>query len=77
MFSNIYFRDGHGMDMPLVRFRTPLGPGFSEKYYISPLSILGHCVDVVSLGKANVIQNVLCLFNSPGRRQLSMKPQRS
>ena len=39
------------MSLPAVRFRIPLGAGFSEKYHVSPLSILGH-VDVVSLGKA-------------------------
>ena len=38
--------------MPAVRFRISLGAGFSEKYHVSPLSILGHCFDVVSLGKA-------------------------
>ena len=40
------------MSLPAVRFRIPLGAGFSEKYHVSPLSILGHCYDVVSLGKA-------------------------
>ena len=40
------------MPLPAVRFRIPLGAGFSEKYNVSPLSILGHCFDVVSLGKA-------------------------
>ena len=40
------------MSLPAVRFRIPLGAGFSEKYHVSPLSILGHCFDVVSLGKA-------------------------
>ena len=39
------------MSLPAVRFRIPLGAGFSEKYYVSPLSILGHYSDVVSLGK--------------------------
>ena len=38
--------------LPAVRFRIPVGAGFSEKYHVSPLSILGHCFDVVSLGKA-------------------------
>ena len=37
--------------LPAVRFRIPLGAGFSEKYHVSPLAILGHCFDVVSLGK--------------------------
>ena len=40
------------LSLPAVRFRIPLGGGFSEKYYVSPLSILGHYFDVVSLGKA-------------------------
>ena len=35
-----------------VRFQTRLGAEFSEKYHVSPLSILGHCFHVVSLGKA-------------------------
>ena len=39
------------MSLPAIRFRIPLGAGFSEKYHVSPLSILGHCQDVVSLGK--------------------------
>ena len=40
------------MSLPAVRFRIPLGAGFSEKCHVSPLSILGHCFDVVSLDKA-------------------------
>ena len=40
------------MSMPALQFRIPLGSEFSEKYHVSPLSILGHCFDVVSLGKA-------------------------
>ena len=40
------------MSMPAVRFRIPLSAGFSEKYHVSPLSILGHCFDVMSLSKA-------------------------
>ena len=39
------------MSLPAVRFRIPLNAGFSEKYYVSPLSILGHYFDVASLGK--------------------------
>ena len=31
------------MSLPAVRSRIPLGVGFSEKYHVSPLSILGHC----------------------------------
>ena len=52
-------REGHGT---IVRARSfaivaacravSLGAGFPEKYHVSPLSILGHCFDVVSLGKA-------------------------
>ena len=37
------------MSLSTAWFRTPLGAGFSEKYHISPLSILRHCFDVVSL----------------------------
>ena len=40
------------MSLPVVRFRIPLGAGFSEKYHVSPLSILGHYFDAVSLCKA-------------------------
>ena len=40
------------MSLPAVRFLIPLGAGFSKKYHVSPLSILGHYFDVVCLGKA-------------------------
>ena len=40
------------MSLPAVRFRIPLDAGFSEKYHVSPLLILGSFFDVVSLGKA-------------------------
>ena len=40
------------MSLPAVRFRILFGTAFSEKYHVSPLSILGHCFDVVYLGKA-------------------------
>ena len=40
------------ISLPAARFRIRLGAGFSEKNKVSPLSILGHCFDVVSLGKA-------------------------
>ena len=40
------------MSLPTVRFRIPLGGGLSEKYHVSPLSILGHYLDVLSLSKA-------------------------
>ena len=41
------------LPMPLLalRFQIPLDAGFLEKYHVSPLSILGHCFDIVSLGK--------------------------
>ena len=51
-------REGHGAMVRargfvnVVRFRIPSSAGFSEKYHVSPLSILGHCFNVVSLGKA-------------------------
>ena len=31
------------MSLAAVRFRIPLGVGFSDRYNVSPLSILGHC----------------------------------
>ena len=39
------------MSLPVVQFRAPLGAGFSEKYHVSPLLILGHRFGVVSLRK--------------------------
>ena len=39
------------MSLPDVRFRILLGAGFSDKYHVSPLSILGHYFDGVSFGK--------------------------
>ena len=45
-------RGALSMSLPAVRFRIPLGAGFSEKYHVSPLSILAHSFHVVSLGKA-------------------------
>ena len=39
------------MSLPAVRFRIQLGAGFSEKYHVSPLSILGYYFNVVFLGK--------------------------
>ena len=33
------------MSLPAVRFRIPLGAGFSEKYHISP----GHYWDIISM----------------------------
>ena len=40
------------MSLLAAQFRILLGAVFSEKYHVSPLSILGHCFDVASLGKA-------------------------
>ena len=40
------------MSLPAVRFRTPLGARFSEKYRVSPISIVEYYFDFVSLGKA-------------------------
>ena len=34
------------MSLPAVRFRFPLGAGFSEKFQVSSLEILGHYFDV-------------------------------
>ena len=44
------------MSLPAVQFRILLSAGFSDKYIVSPLSLLGHCFDVVSLGKALNLQ---------------------
>ena len=38
-----------GVLLSAVLFRTPFGAGFSDKYHVSPLSILRHCFDVGSL----------------------------
>ena len=40
------------MSLTAVRFRIPLGGGFLGKYHVSPLSMFGHCFDVLALGKA-------------------------
>ena len=40
------------MSLSAVRFRIPLGAGFSDKYHVSPLSILRHHFDSVSLCNA-------------------------
>ena len=52
----IYTREGHGAMVRewscAMRFQTPLDAEISEKYHVSPISILGHCFNVVSLGKA-------------------------
>ena len=45
-------RDALTMSLPVARFRIRLGAGFSEKKHVSLLSILEHCFNVVSLGKA-------------------------
>ena len=44
-------RGGLPMSLPAVRSRTPVCAIFLEKHLVCPLSILGHCLDVV-LGKA-------------------------
>ena len=40
------------MSLPTGRLRIPLGARFPEKYHVSPISMLGHYFDVVSLVKA-------------------------
>ena len=41
------------MLLPAAQVRGSLGAGILEKYYVSPLSALGHCgINVVSFGKA-------------------------
>ena len=49
-------RGASSMSLPAMGFRTPLGAGFSDKYHVSPLSILGQCFDVVYLDKALHLQ---------------------
>ena len=49
-------REALSMSLSAVRFRIHLGAGFPEKYHVSPLSILGYCFDVVSLGKTLSLQ---------------------
>ena len=53
MCTHISNAMARALALPAVPFRIPpLGAGFSEKIHVSPLSILGHYFDVVSLGKA-------------------------
>ena len=49
-------REALSMSLSAVRFRIQLGAGFPEKYHVSPLSILGYCFYVVSLGKTLSLQ---------------------
>ena len=39
------------MSLPAVN----TGKGFSEKYHVYPLSMMGHCIDVVSLGTSHTL----------------------
>ena len=52
------------MSLPAVRFQIPLGAGFSEKYHVSPFSILGHCFDVVSNSSLNRTEMAMCMISS-------------
>ena len=52
---SVHVRDmSHWLECGALPMSLPavLGARFSEKYHVSPHSILGHCFDVVSLGKA-------------------------
>ena len=40
------------MSLPAVRFGILFGAGFLEKHHVYLVSILGHCLNVVSLAKA-------------------------
>ena len=42
----------------VATFRAASNPGFSEKYHVSHLSILGHCFDVVCLDAVHIRQYV-------------------
>ena len=50
------------MSPPAVRFRIPLGAGFSGKYHVSPLSILGYWGNEYLIGRDG---NVYDKFNAP------------
>ena len=43
--------DSLSMSLPAVRSRTRLGAEYSEKCHVSPLSMFGHCFDVVYVDK--------------------------
>ena len=45
------------MSLPAVRFRIPLGAGISEKFLVSPLSIMGHCFDVLNSETLHLTEN--------------------
>ena len=55
---------------------NPARAGFSEKYNVFPLSILGHCFNVVSLGKALHPQMLhltqVKMSSAPGRTEMAM-----
>ena len=57
-------RGALSMSLPAVRFRIPLGAGFSKKFHVSSLSIFWHCFDVVSMGKA-LNPQMLYFWNGP------------
>ena len=52
-----------GRGLPAVRFRNPLGAGFSDKYHVSSLSLLGHLFLCCVLG-----QFALKCFTGVGQR---------
>ena len=63
-------RGALSMSLSAVRFRIPLGAGFSLKYHVFPLSILGHNFDFVSLG------NLCDLFLAPKWLQVLHVPNK-
>ena len=44
-------RGALSMSLRAVLCQIPLGAGFLKKHHVSPLSILGHYFNVVTLGK--------------------------
>ena len=39
------------LSLPTVRFQTPLGTGFSDKYHVTAFPMLGYRLDVVFMDK--------------------------
>ena len=47
------------MSLTAVRFRIPLGAGFSEKYHVSPLSLIGTLLRFCVLGQDTLPSHAL------------------
>ena len=60
------------MSLSAVGFRISFGAGFSQKYHVSPLLILKHWFDVVSLGKALYPQMLHLTLVKMSRTEMAM-----